>query len=623
MQIVPELVKKAEFVKVFQRTPGWMLPRLDIATPAAAQTLFAKVPAVQELARQALFWGHEITATALVWDTPLTGLVARLGKAHLRRQVKDPWLRRQLTPDFTPGCKRMLVSSDYYPALQQDNCKLIDWPIATISPVGIRTSDGVEHHLDCIVFATGYDVHLTGPPYSVTGIGGRSLADEWAGGAQAYKSINAHGYPNLFFMTGPNSGPGHNSLLVYVEGQLDYAVSGITTILRENLRYLDVRRRCPEALQRPHPEAPDQDDVDVGVQQLVSDGRRVQRLDVPGVRHAVSSSDAGLPVRRLRRRSAGRADRQRCPLERMTNTPNRPPRQQVGAISAILKSLRRAPRRVRRGSRDVIETAVSQLFDAAVRHPHGTAGSGEYRIDDLARLAGTTTRNIRVYRDRGLLHPPLRVGRIALFNDTHLTRLRLITSMLDRGYNISHVREMLTAWEQGKDLGDVLGLETAIAGTWAAEKPTTMAIADARRLIADEQAFERLVGAGLIRIDDDGQDATVMRPKLIEAFNDIREYGITIDKLIDIHERVLPLVDQISAILVQAGAEHVQDVIKPGEALPNDTEVAELITMLVQFRTQAVAAVTATLASSIESTIEGLVSRILAEYVEKAPDPDA
>jgi DNA-binding transcriptional MerR regulator len=266
---------------------------------------------------------------------------------------------------------------------------------------------------------------------------------------------------------------------------------------------------------------------------------------------------------------------------------------------------------------------VSQLFDAAVRHPHGTAGSGEYRIDDLARLAGTTTRNIRVYRDRGLLHPPLRVGRIALFNDTHLTRLRLISSMLDRGYNISHVREMLTAWEQGKDLGDVLGLETAIAGTWAAEKPTTMAIADARRLIADEHAFERLVGAGLIRVDEDGQDATVMRPKLIEAFNDIREYGFTIDKLIDIHEQVLPLVNQISSILVQAGAEHVQEVIKPGEALPNDTEVAELITMLVQFRTQAVAAVTATLASSIESTIEELVSRILAQYVEKAPDPDA
>jgi DNA-binding transcriptional MerR regulator len=303
----------------------------------------------------------------------------------------------------------------------------------------------------------------------------------------------------------------------------------------------------------------------------------------------------------------------------MNTRPDRPSRQQTGAISTILTGLRR---RVRRGSRDVIETAVSQLFDAVVGHPRGAAASGEYRIDDLARLAGTTTRNIRVYRDRGLLHPPLRVGRLALFNDTHLTRLRLITSMLDRGYNIAHVREMITAWEQGKDLGDVLGLETAIAGTWAAEKPQTMAIAEAKRLINDEHAFDRLVGSGLIRIEQDGQDATVVRPKLIEAFNDVRQYGITIDKLIDIHERVLPLVNQISSILVQAGAEHVQDRIKPGVALPDDTEVAELITMLVQFRTQAVAAVTATLASSIETTIEGLVSRILAEYVEKAPDTD-
>ncbi|WP_407685310.1 flavin-containing monooxygenase [Mycobacterium sp. HUMS_1102779] len=241
VQIIPELVRQAEFVKVFQRTPCWVLPRLDVPTPPALQALFAKVPAIQQLARQALFWGHEASATALVWNTPLTSLVARLGRAHLRTQVKDPWLRRQLTPDFRPGCKRMLVSSDYYPALQRDNCKLLDWPIATLSPAGIRTSDGIEHHLDCIVFATGYDVHLTGPPFEVTGLGGRSLATEWAGGAQAYKSISAHGFPNLYFMTGPNSGPGHNSLLVYIEGQLDYAVRAITAILDDGLRYLDVR----------------------------------------------------------------------------------------------------------------------------------------------------------------------------------------------------------------------------------------------------------------------------------------------------------------------------------------------------------------------------------------------
>src|SRR6059058_16719 len=151
------------------------------------------------------------------------------------------------------------------------------------------------------------------------------------------------------------------------------------------------------------------------------------------------------------------------------------PRPPVGAIANILGGLRRAPRQIRKSSRDIVETAVSQLFDAAVQ-PHGIAASGEYRIEELAQLASTTTRNIRVYRDRGLLHPPLRVGRIVLFNDTHLTRLRLITSLLDRGYNISHVHEMLSAWEQGKDLGSVLGLESAIAGTWAAEKPNTMPV---------------------------------------------------------------------------------------------------------------------------------------------------
>lgn len=254
VQIVPELVKTAAFVKVFQRTPGWVLPRLDLPMPAAVQALFAKVPATQEIARQALYWGHEASAAALVWNTPVSGLVAQLGKAHLRQQVRDPWLRRQLTPDFTPGCKRMLISSDYYPALQRANAKLIDWPIATLSPVGIRTSDGVEHHLDAIVFATGYDVHLSGPPFPVSGLGGRSLQQDWADHAEAYKSASAHGYPNLYFMTGPNSGPGHNSLLVYVEGQIAYVVAAITTTLNRNLRYLDVRadvaRRYNERIQR-------------------------------------------------------------------------------------------------------------------------------------------------------------------------------------------------------------------------------------------------------------------------------------------------------------------------------------------------------------------------------------
>ena len=166
-----------------------------------------------------------------------------------------------------------------------------------------------------------------------------------------------------------------------------------------------------------------------------------------------------------------------------------------------------------------------------------------------------------MYRDRGLLPPPLRVGRIALFNDTHLTRLRLITSMLDRGYNIAHVREMLSAWEQGKNLGDMLGLESAIAGTGPPRSPNGC------------RSPKRSGWSTTIAASTDGAPAGhpgrrrrghVVRPKLIEAFNEIRGFGVSTDKLIDLHEQTAPLIDQISGMLVRAGVEQVGDRIKPG-----------------------------------------------------------
>jgi cation diffusion facilitator CzcD-associated flavoprotein CzcO len=241
VQIIPELVKQAGFVKVFQRTAGWVLPRPDFETPAWNRSLFRAFPGAQDALRKALYVTHESMALAVIWNSPLTRVAERISRLHLRRQVKDRWLRRQLTPNFRIGCKRVLLSSDYYPALQQDNCKLITWPIATLSPKGIRTVEGIEHQFDCIVFATGFDVSKTGTPFPVTGTGGRKLDEEWARGAQAYKSINVAGYPNLFLTFGPNSGPGHNSALVYMESQLDYAVRGIQKILNENLKTLDVK----------------------------------------------------------------------------------------------------------------------------------------------------------------------------------------------------------------------------------------------------------------------------------------------------------------------------------------------------------------------------------------------
>ncbi|WP_228838420.1 flavin-containing monooxygenase [Nocardia amamiensis] len=254
VQIIPELVEQAASVKVFQRTPGWVLPRINRRTTVLTKELYRRVPAAEQLARRAWYYGHESVALGVVWNTPLTRAVELVGKAQLRRQVKDPWLRRQLTPDFRAGCKRLLMTDDYYPALQRDNCKLITWPIARISEQGVRTAEGIEHQADCIVFATGFDVSKTGTPIPVAGLDGRILADEWSRGAYAFKSVAVSGYPNLFLTFGPNSGPGHNSALVYMEAQIDYLVSAIGTILDRDLLLLDVRRdrqdRYNAAIQR-------------------------------------------------------------------------------------------------------------------------------------------------------------------------------------------------------------------------------------------------------------------------------------------------------------------------------------------------------------------------------------
>jgi cation diffusion facilitator CzcD-associated flavoprotein CzcO len=172
---------------------------------------------------------------------------------HLELQVKDPWLRRQLTPNYRIGCKRVLLSNDYYPALQSPNCKLITWPIVSLSERGVRTAEGVEHLADCVVFATGFEVRKTSTAFPVMGLDGRVLGDEWRAGAQAYKSMNVSGYPNLHFILGPNSGPGHNSALVYMESQIDYAVQGVRAVRDGGLRTLDVKpdvqRRYNEQLQ--------------------------------------------------------------------------------------------------------------------------------------------------------------------------------------------------------------------------------------------------------------------------------------------------------------------------------------------------------------------------------------
>ena len=240
VQVIPELVKMARHVKVFQRTPAWVMPKLPLQMPQWSKRLVGEAGWAHNVARQSLFWGHEVMALGLVWRSPLSRLLESRARAHLRKQVKEPWLRRQLMPNFSIGCKRVLISNHYYPALQKPNCKLLSWPIDRIAPGGIRTVEGVEHQLDCIVFATGFDAPKTGTAFPVQGLGGLDLSKIWKAGAQAFKSVNISGFPNLSMILGPNSGPGHNSALFYIEAQIGYAVQAVLALREGGLRYLDV-----------------------------------------------------------------------------------------------------------------------------------------------------------------------------------------------------------------------------------------------------------------------------------------------------------------------------------------------------------------------------------------------
>jgi len=165
---------------------------------------------------------------------------------NLRRQVKDPALREKLTPDFQFGCKRVLVSDDYWATFERDDVDLITEPIAAIRPQGVETADGKLHPVDVIVLATGYLLGLASAPFRIVGRRGRTLEDAWANGPEAYKGMTISGFPNWFVMMGPNTGPGHTSVLVYTEAQIEHALQAIKKMMTEPIKYWDIRQEVQD-----------------------------------------------------------------------------------------------------------------------------------------------------------------------------------------------------------------------------------------------------------------------------------------------------------------------------------------------------------------------------------------
>ena len=227
IQFVPQIQPVVGRLSVFQRTPPWIVPRWDRRFTRPERWLFRHLPAVQRLARGGIYWGREAYVVGFAFDPRLMKAAELVARAHLRRQVADPELRARLTPDYTIGCKRILISNDYLPALGRPNVDLVTSGIAEIRPRSIVTADGLERPVDTLIFGTGF--HVTDMPVAsrIAGRGGVLLSEHWRDGAHAHRGTTTAGFPNLFMLVGPNTGLGHTSQVVMIESQIAYVVDAL------------------------------------------------------------------------------------------------------------------------------------------------------------------------------------------------------------------------------------------------------------------------------------------------------------------------------------------------------------------------------------------------------------
>ncbi|GAB3676837.1 flavin-containing monooxygenase [Salinisphaera aquimarina] len=251
IQVVPEVAKAAAQLTVFQRTPSWIMPKPDRPISAKEQAEYRESPAKLTKRRLRIYWVSEFFAPFVISDLGFFKKQAEgMALKHMKKQVKDPAMRAKVTPDYRIGCKRVLISNDWYPALQQDNVELIaDGPLR-ITENSIITPDGREIEVDAIVCATGFKVPSKAAPFPVTGRGGLELNAAWGEGAEAYKGVTVSGFPNLFFLMGPNTGPSHTSVLEFTEQQMEYTLHAIAHIARRKLKFIDVKKKVQDKFNR-------------------------------------------------------------------------------------------------------------------------------------------------------------------------------------------------------------------------------------------------------------------------------------------------------------------------------------------------------------------------------------
>lgn len=231
IQIVPELQKVASHLDVYQRTAPYVLPRNDRKYTRVERFLFRHLPGVQKAYRTAIYWGRETYVPGFTLQPKLAAPAKKLALANLAKGISDPELREKVTPTFEIGCKRILISNTYYPALDSANVDLVTEPITKVTGNAVVTADGVERPIDVLVVATGFFTTELPIAEKIRGRSGASLADTWReDGMAAYKGTTVRGFPNLFMIVGPNTGLGHSSMVFIIESQVQYLRDAIRTM---------------------------------------------------------------------------------------------------------------------------------------------------------------------------------------------------------------------------------------------------------------------------------------------------------------------------------------------------------------------------------------------------------
>jgi cation diffusion facilitator CzcD-associated flavoprotein CzcO len=237
---VPAIQPKVARLTVFQRTPPWIARRRDRPIGLREQNLYRRLPWLQRASRLGIYWGRELLVLGFVLWPPLMRALGKLSLLQLRMQVKDPALRAKLTPSYSLGCKRILPSNEWYPALAQPNVEVVADRIVEVRPHSIVTADGAEREVDTIILGTGFKV-TAHPAFDMfVGSDGLSLGDHWRrDGMAAYKGTTVAGFPNLFLITGPNTGLGHSSMIFMMESQFAYVLEALRTLDARGAAALD------------------------------------------------------------------------------------------------------------------------------------------------------------------------------------------------------------------------------------------------------------------------------------------------------------------------------------------------------------------------------------------------